>query len=333
MILPTESNDQFVVLCIEYITAGTFVADETLSTYGVDDPEITVTVKAASTGDTDPEPTGIISNYICMDESIFFSNGYFVLSEKFRIAAHITDTTNKIRDFSNTTCSIGFDVIKTTVDADDDSTLNDPAFGFYNYNSPGADRFKITFTPIVRALSGSGDEFGRTVETGTDYIEIVRVVNGRVTKKVKYPQYANLDATLARRTYDESGHYTVTPFNISYFKPSEIFPNDYVTDSAEDEAKVALSVSAGKAYLNGYEYEGSGDNVFILDKPRVAVGESTTKQNMVDFYDQNIKTPNVGEIDDSTGGIDTKSDEEEQILKVLKISSADKKNLYARHKW
>ena len=54
---------------------------------------------------------------------------------------------------------------------------------FYNYNSPGADRFKITFTPIVRALSGSGDEFGRTVETGTDYIEILRILNGRVTKK------------------------------------------------------------------------------------------------------------------------------------------------------
>ena len=130
----TESNDQFVVLCIEYITAGTFAADETLSTYGVDDPEITMTVKAASTGATDPEPTGIISNYVCMDESIFFSNGFFVLSEKVRIAAHTTDTTNKIRDFSNTTCSIGFDVIKSTVDADDDSTLNDPAFGFYNYN-------------------------------------------------------------------------------------------------------------------------------------------------------------------------------------------------------
>ena len=259
-----------------------------------------MTVKAASTGATDPEPTGIISNYVCMDESIFFSNGFFILSEKVRIAAHTTDTTNKIRDFPNTTCSIGFDVIKSTVDADDDSTLNDPAFGFYNYNSPGADRFKITFTPIVRALTGSGDEFGRTVESGTDYIEIVRVVNGRVTKKVKYPQYANLESTLARRTHDESGHYTVTPFNISYFKPSEIFPNTYVTDSAEDEAKVALSVSAGKAYLNGYEYEGSGDNVFILDKPRVAVG-GKHKQNIFDFYDQNIKTPKVSNIDDSTG--------------------------------
>ena len=293
----TEKNDQFVVLCIDYITAGTFVAGESLSTYGIDDPAINVTVKAASTGDTDPEPTGTITNYICMDESIFFSNGYFVLSENVKIAAHTTDTTNSIRDFSSTTCSIGFDINKITVDADDDSTLNDPAFGFYNYNSPGADRFKITFTPIVRALSGSGDEFGRTVETGTDYIEIVRILNGNVSKKVKYPEYANLSSTLARRTFDESGNYTVTPFRLSYFKPSEIYPNEYVAGSDLDNSKVAISVSAGKAYLNGYEYEGSGDNLFILDKPRDSVTETVNIQNTVDHYDQNINSPTVEAID------------------------------------
>ena len=44
------------------------------------------------------------------------------------------------------TCSVGFDIVKETINADEDSTLDDPAFGF-NYTSPGADRYKINLVP------------------------------------------------------------------------------------------------------------------------------------------------------------------------------------------
>ena len=71
-----ESNDSFYVIALQYITAGSFSASESLSTYGLNHPNLTLTVKDASTGDTDPEPTGIISNYVTMDEAIFFTNGY-----------------------------------------------------------------------------------------------------------------------------------------------------------------------------------------------------------------------------------------------------------------
>jgi hypothetical protein len=286
-----ESNDNFYVIALQYITAGSFSASESLSTFGLNHPNLTLTVKAASTGSTDPEPTGTISNYVTMDEAIFFTNGYFVLCEKVRIAAHATDTTNSIRDFTNTTCSVGFDIVKETINADEDSTLDDPAFGFYNYTSPGADRYKINLAPTIRTLSGSGDAFGLRLENGEDYIELVRVINGNVSKKVRYPEYAGLADTLARRTFDESGNYTVRPFQLSFLLPSAVQPNTFTAGSLEDNSKSAISVSSGKAYLNGYEYEASGNNLFIIDRSRSTFTTGRANLPFNNHYDVQTRTP------------------------------------------
>ncbi len=48
----------------------------------------------------------------------------------------------------------------------------------------------------------------------TDFIEIMRVENGVPTKHVKYPVYGEIEKMLARRTFDESGDYTIRPFPI-----------------------------------------------------------------------------------------------------------------------
>jgi len=292
-----ESNDNFYVIALQYITAGSFSASESLSTYGLSHPNLTLTVKAESTGPTDPEPTGTISNYVTMDEAIFFTNGYFVLSEKVRIAAHATDSTNSIRDFTNTTCSVGFDIVKETINADEDSTLDDPAFGFYNYTSPGADRYKINLVPTIRTLAGSGDAFGLRLENGEDYIELVRVINGNVSKKVRYPEYAGLAETLARRTFDESGNYTVRPFQLSFLLPSEIQPNTFTAGSLEDNSKTAISVSSGKAYLNGYEYEASGNNLFIVDRSRSTFTTAGANLAFNDHFDVQARSLTRGSAD------------------------------------
>ena len=48
----------------------------------------------------------------------------------------------------------------------------------------------------------------------TDYIELMRVENGVPTKHVKYPIYGEIEKTMARRTFDESGDYTIRPFPV-----------------------------------------------------------------------------------------------------------------------
>ena len=124
----------------------------------------------------------------------------------------------------------------------EDSTLTDPANGFYNYAAPGADRYKIdlvlgnvSFDPSSTATTGNESNF----------IETYRLVNDNVTKKEKYPDYSFLLDTLARRTYDESGNYTIRPFSLDF------------TGSNVGAAATSLTASlgAGKGYVLGYEIE------------------------------------------------------------------------------
>ncbi|NBQ66756.1 MAG: DUF4815 domain-containing protein, partial [Actinobacteria bacterium] len=57
--------------------------------------------------------------------------------------------------------------------------------------------------------SSSTENFSRE-----NFIEFIRIVEGNVVKKEKYPDYVSIVDTMARRTYDESGNYTVEPFSI-----------------------------------------------------------------------------------------------------------------------
>jgi hypothetical protein len=86
----------------------------------------------------------------------------------------------------------------------------------------------------------SVDNFSRV-----GFIEFMRVVDGDIVKVEKYPDYAMLEDTFARRTYDESGNYTVTPFELTLKGP---------TASGENTVLKA-ELSQGKAYVFGYEFE------------------------------------------------------------------------------
>jgi hypothetical protein len=65
-----------------------------------------------------------------------------------------------------------------------------------------------------------------------------------------------LEDTLARRTYDESGNYTVRQFSIA------------LETSAANSAKANVILSPGKAYVYGYEYETIAPTTITFDKPR-----------------------------------------------------------------
>ena len=54
------------------------------------------------------------------------------------------------------------------------------------------------------------------VEAAADanFYQLMKVEDGVKIDQVKYPVYSELERTLARRTSDESGDYTVTPFSL-----------------------------------------------------------------------------------------------------------------------
>ena len=49
-----------------------------------------------------------------------------------------------------------------------------------------------------------------------DFIELLRVESGIVTKEVVNPLYGAIGDVLARRTFDQSGDFTVKPFTIAF---------------------------------------------------------------------------------------------------------------------
>lgn len=130
--------------------------------------------------------------------------------------------------------SVGFNIIESIVTSDDDESLLDNAQGSPNFSAPGADRYKIELK-LVRSDLGT---------TSEDYIEIARIVDGELVFVQERTIYSELEKEFARRTYDESGNYTVKPFQLSF-------------ENHKPTALVKPIISGGS--ITGYTVINSGD--------------------------------------------------------------------------
>ncbi len=159
--------------------------------------------------DEDGDPTGVTATLISSNSvgvgsaanlkaGIFFIRGRFLISDAQSIL--LDETTNE------PSYRIGFVITETIVTPDDDTSLVDNAAGFSNENAPGAHRLKISLTLTKLSPGTQGTD---------DFIELTEVQGGEIIKnKILVTEYSELEKTLARRTYDESGDYTVTPFKL-----------------------------------------------------------------------------------------------------------------------
>jgi hypothetical protein len=198
---------------------------------------------------------------ISVDEGIRYTNGYFVVHEAQRIGVEEIEYNQSDEivsvSYSNSNSSVGFTVVKNIVTSQEDISLRDPASGFFNFNAPGADRFKIDLVIDQKRIDSvigteAVDPFERK-----DFIEFVRVIDGNIVKKEKYAELGDLEDTLARRTYDESGHYVVNPFDISL--------KGFTSDNG---GTVNSVLGSGKAYIFGYEFETISPTILSHDLAR-----------------------------------------------------------------
>lgn len=126
---------------------------------------------------------------------VYFIKGFFVL---------VDDQTIILTKFTkNPTYRVGLKITESLVTPETDESLLDNAQNSYNYAAPGAHRYAIDATLTKLAISGAADP---------NFIELLRVNNGKIQYMVNRTEYAVLAEELARRTYDESGNYTVRPF-------------------------------------------------------------------------------------------------------------------------
>jgi hypothetical protein len=130
-----------------------------------------------------------------------------------------------VRLFQFPSCRVGFTIKREVIDADADRTLLDPAYGSYNYAAPGADRYKVDLVLDQLAFTNQDTLADADQYKTINFVELTRVIDGTIRYSVKYPIYSELEETLARRTYDESGSYTVKPFEIDieeYFNDEKV---------------------------------------------------------------------------------------------------------------
>jgi hypothetical protein len=273
--LTTSTADNYPVLFFEYLNGGTaFAVGNVLSATSSSNVAITATITGATSGVQLAVGEGLV---VSANEGIRYVEGYFVLNSQQKIGAYeLTGASgSEVRVYTTPTTRVGFDVQKSFVTADDDDSLNDPAFGYYNYAAPGSDRFKIDLSivqyPFEPTDTSTVDNFSRE-----DFIEFIRVVDGVTIKKEKYPDYAVLEDTLARRTYDESGHYTVDPFELT------------VTAKGASGDKLCYVLDPGKAYIYGYEFETQAPTKITVDRPRTTATQ--TNQSIVPSHGTYLKT-------------------------------------------
>ena len=165
---------------------------------------------------------------------------------------------------------VGLQVVEKAINAKEDPALYDNAKGFSNYAAPGADRLKIELKLAKKATNDFDD---------TDFIELIRVRAGIVEKQLNTTsEYNVIRDYFAKRTHDESGDYTTTPFFINVLDSL----NDrmgsegiyYATESTREgntpnDDLACVRVSPGTAYVKGYEFESFGETIDV-EKPRIS---------------------------------------------------------------
>ena len=275
------SADSNPVLFFEYLegipNGGTgYSFNETIAGTAANGAGITATITGPSVF-TNPIGDGIV---ISVDRGVRFVEGYFVLNTQQSLAAYSLSGSagNAVRVFDNPTTRVGFNVSKEFVTATDDESLNDPAFGYYNYAAPGSDRFVIDLQMTQYDYTPSDttavDNFSRV-----GFVEFMRIVDGDIVKVEKYPDYAVLEDTLARRTYDESGNYTVNAFDLELKGPTTV----------NDTAVLKAELGVGKAYVFGYEFETQSKSRLNIPCARGESHERTVTRNFVRYVGPSTK--------------------------------------------
>jgi len=235
-------------LYIQYTETGT---DNLTTTFGVGE---ILTVE--ETGDTfvvaDSAETPIgEGSLFSVNDGIVYASGQFIVH---------TNQTIVLGKYTTTpSAKVGFVVNEEILSSVDDESLLDPAQGSYNYTAPGADRYKLT--TVLTSIDA-----GEIVPEG--FYLLFEIEDGNIKRRYNVTQYAELNKTLARRTYDESGDYTVRTFPLIVREHLDdgINNGSYTAGEDGDPSKLVVGVEPGKAYVKGYEHELFATEYLSIDK-------------------------------------------------------------------
>ena len=215
-------------------------------------------VESAQLELADATATGSSAN---IEEGVYFIRGHFVRVAKQRI---ILDKYTNLPSYR-----VGLTIAEVLETPEEDSSLFwITQHGSTNVNAKGAHRLKFTLTLSKLSLDSTDDE---------NFVELIRVDNGVVVEKARNTEYSVIE-TLARRTFDESGDYTVRDFDFDIREGSAndglnngVYNINTTTDegiTATDDFLTMQVAPEIKPYVRGYEIETIAPKYIDIPKPR-----------------------------------------------------------------
>ena len=144
---------------------------------------------------------------------------------------------------------IGLVPTKSFVDSIADSSLLDNAQGTSNFQAPGADRFKIDLSLTKLVLGANTDE--------SEFITLNVVENGISQKRASTGLDSKLEEVVAKRTFEESGNYTLSDpkVNVREHLLQGNNKGRFSTADGGNNDLLLLEVDPFVAYVNGFRNE------------------------------------------------------------------------------
>ena len=261
------------------VNISVFPDDTVCNTTGTSDVTISVNSSGYAAG-------------IFLDAGVFFTKGSFVATPTQSVFIDKTLSTTAINGFGK------LQITESIINYIDDSTLLDNANGSLNNTAPGADRYAIDLSLVFL------DSAAVVPDSDDNTIRLITIVNSKIVE-VSRNRYSSLDRELAKRTFEESGNYTLSPFKLeirellkdnSNFKQGRyeasqlesvgivgtISPAVTASEIAQDKYYAGLNPSV--AYVNGYRIEPPSKTELYADKART---------NNLSFVNSNVYA-NIG---------------------------------------
>ena len=307
VLLPENSERGSLTLYITYLNSST--ANNTTQVFQNDETLVSnTTIASGLLGNTSisagspfastrPDNATATGSSFQIQQGIYFIRGFFVNVDRETLVLDQYDNSPSYR--------VGLLIREDIITPEIDESLNDNSQGFNNYAAPGADRLKISVNLFKKPLDDFDDN---------NFIELASIDTG-VLRTQQLPAASsagivyqdNLADTLAKRTFDESGHYVVRPFDIGVLNSlndnlgnNGVFQEDEFTygGTPANENLALYKISSGKAYVKGYEVETTTPTFIDVEKPRTerdVDGESISYNTGSTFtLNRVMRGPDVG---------------------------------------
>jgi len=289
VIKESESDKGNITLYVSYIKSGT-TDNQSITFFDSENLLAKTTISYSNTSigvnqgvvRTITENASQIGSAMGITEGVYYLRGYFVRVDEQLIILDQYGTFPTYR--------VGLEVSESIVNSDIDADLVDNAAGFPNFSAPGADRLEIKAYFAKKSVNDTDD---------VGFVELARVQDGQLKLFTQRTDYNIFAEELARRTYDESGDYYISPFRINVreslnsnqgntglYQSTETTSDGYVPS----EGLMVYDISPGKAYIRGFEVDKLENTLVDISKPRTTDG---VRENIALAFGDQVKVNRV----------------------------------------